>query len=464
MSATDEAVFTHGSLMRHVSVMSFTASIGLMAIFAVDFIDMIFIATLGNPSLAAAIGYAGTVLFFTSSISIGLSIAAGVLVARSIGAGKSEQAADFASSVLLLGLAVSAICVVAIYINADSLLSLLGANGETLMLAGQYLSIILPTMPVLMAAMVAGAVLRAHGDARRATVATLAGGVVNAALDPVLIFGLDMELAGAAWASVAARCTIFVASVWPVLRIYKGFAPLRARRFTNSVGSIAGIAVPAVLANVATPIGSGVVTREMARFGSDAVAGMAIIGRLTPVAFALVFALSGAIGAIIGQNYGAGLHQRVRGAFYAALQFATGYVLVVALLLFLVRDLITQAFTASGDTAVLLLLFCGPLALAHIFTGWIFVGNAAFNNLGHPSYATWINWGRNTLGTWPLAVLGAMIWGAGGVLIGQALGSVLFALISVWLARHLMRENEKPHSPGQFDSQLRLHVLECRRH
>ena len=68
MTKTEEPVFVNGSLMRHVSVMSFTGSIGLMAMFAVDFIDMIFISMLGNEALAAAVGYAGTVLFFTNSI------------------------------------------------------------------------------------------------------------------------------------------------------------------------------------------------------------------------------------------------------------------------------------------------------------------------------------------------------------------------------------------------------------
>ncbi len=91
--------------MRHVSVMSFTASIGLMAMFTVDFIDMIFISMLGNEVLAAAVGYAGTVLFFTNSINIGLSIAAGALVAKSLGEKRREQAGEYATSVAIFSTA-----------------------------------------------------------------------------------------------------------------------------------------------------------------------------------------------------------------------------------------------------------------------------------------------------------------------------------------------------------------------
>ena len=64
--ADQQAKFLTGNLFRHVSVMSATASIGLVAIFFVDFIDMLFISMLGKAELAAAVGYAGAILFFTT--------------------------------------------------------------------------------------------------------------------------------------------------------------------------------------------------------------------------------------------------------------------------------------------------------------------------------------------------------------------------------------------------------------
>lgn len=84
-----QAKFLTGSLFRHVTVMSLTASVGLMAVFAVDFIDMVFISMLGKEELAAAVGYAGAILFFTTSFGIGMAIAIGALVARSLGDRKS---------------------------------------------------------------------------------------------------------------------------------------------------------------------------------------------------------------------------------------------------------------------------------------------------------------------------------------------------------------------------------------
>ena len=313
--AQQDAKFTNGSLMRHVSVMSFTASLGMLAIFAVDFVDMIFISMLGNDALAAALGYAGTILFFTTSISIGMSIAAGALVARALGKGDTQDVQEFATSALVIGLIVALIVVALIFPAQEQILSLLGASGEVLTLAQSYLSIILPSMPVLLAAMICGAVLRAHGDARRAMQTTLTGGVVNAVCDPLFIFGFGWGLEGAAVASVAARFAILIAAIIPVIKVYDGLAKPRSDYLVRDLRAVFGIAGPAVLANVATPVGSAIVVREMAQFGTEAVAGMAVIGRLIPVAFAVVFSLSGAIGPIVGQNFGAGLNDRVREGF-----------------------------------------------------------------------------------------------------------------------------------------------------
>jgi hypothetical protein len=135
-------------------------------------------------------------------------------------------------------------------------------------------------------------------------------------------------------------------------------------------------------------VGQAFVTRAMAEFGEAAVAGMAIVARLTPVAFGVIFALSGAVGPIIGQNAGAGEGARVRRAYRDALLFTAVVVVPISLILFLLRGPIVALFDAEGVTVELVYLFCGPLALAFFFNGMLFVSNAAFNNLGHPFTST----------------------------------------------------------------------------
>ena len=453
----EQPKFTTGNIFKHVSVMTLTSSIGLMAIFMVDLVDMIFISMLGTAELAAAVGYAGAVLFFTSSFGIGMSITAGALVARALGARDGEMARRRSATAMTFGVVLGALFAGVVWLNIDSLLRLLGASGQTLALGTHYLKIIVPSMPFLMVGMIGGAILRAHGAAQRAMMATIYGGLVNAVLDPILIFGFDLELTGAAIASVAARVTMGAAALIPIYRYYGGLRRPTLPEMRMDSAAIFAIAMPAILTQLATPLGQAYVTRSMSEFGEGAVAGMAIVGRLTPVAFGFLFALSGAVGPIIGQNAGAGLPQRVQQSFWDGLKFAAIVTVLMSALLFGLRGPIVALFRADGITAEIVILFCGPLALMFYFNGVIFVSNAAFNNLGQPFYSTWINWGRHTVGTIPFVILGGIWFGAKGVLIGQAFGGFVFAVVAVILVRRVISdEGGRKIKPQPFQNQRRL--------
>ena len=204
------------------------------------------------------------------------------------------------------------------------------------------------------------------------------------------------------------------------------------------------IALPAILTQLATPVGQAYVTQAVSGFGESAVAGMAITGRLVPVAFGVIFALSVAIGPIIGQNVGAGNMVRVRQAFIEGLKFTALFTLCVSVLLFAIHAPLAKLFHAEGLTREIIYLFCGPLSLLYFFNGVIFVANAVFNNLGQSFHSTWTNWGRHTVGTIPLVLLGAMWWGAPGVLIGQAIGGVIFGVMAWWLALRVLARASLP--------------------
>ncbi len=432
------AKFLQGDLMRHIVVMSTTASAGLVSIFLVDFADLYFISLLGKRELAAAVGFAGTLIFFNMSMTIGLMIAMSALAAQRIGKGEPEEARRIATSVAVAALALGVVFAAVFWIFAPQMLELMGAVGETRDLAARYMRIVVPSLPVAALAMVASGLLRAHGDARRAMNATLAAGAVNAVLDPILIFAAGLGLDGAALASVAARLAMAITAIIPIIRHYSGFAPFNGAQFVRDLQPIFGIAMPAILTNVATPVGAIIVTRAIAPYGDAAVAGFAVITRLTPLAFCVLFSLSGAVGPIVGQNLGGGAYGRVRETLRKALFFAAMYTAGIWVVLFASNWAIADAFGLTDEGGALIFWFAVIVAPLFFFNGALFVSNAAFNNLKRPLWSTWLNWGKNTIGTAPFVFAGSAIAGAPGVIIAQAIGGVAFAVIGVWLGFRLI--------------------------
>ena len=118
--------------MRHVIVMTSTGSLGLMAIFLVDFANLFYISQLGQTELAAAIGYAGTLLFFNTSVCIGLTIAITALVSRALGAGDKAKARDIAANGLVFIVYLATCLALGQLPFLNNILSVLGAKGVTL--------------------------------------------------------------------------------------------------------------------------------------------------------------------------------------------------------------------------------------------------------------------------------------------------------------------------------------------
>jgi len=439
VGSAQAGVFTHGSIMRHVLTMTSTGAIGLVSIFFVDIINLFYISLLGEQRLAAAIGYAATIMFFTLSVSIGFMIAASALTARALGGGDKLAARKTAGASLVFTGAVCILVTAGIYPFLGNFLSILGARGETHAIALGFMQIALPSFPLLGIGMCLAGLLRARGDARRAMYVTLLSGLAALIVDPILIFGLDLGITGAAITIVIVRILFVIIALNGVHFVHKMIAVPDFAWLRSSVRPFFVIALPAILTQVATPIGNAYVTRAIAQFGDDAVAGWTIVGRLIPLAFAAIFALSSAVGPILSQNLGARQFDRVHQTLRDSLTFTLCYSVVIWAVLAITYPHIITLFQAKGDAALLIRFFCLFVAGSFIFNGVLFVANASFNNLGFPVFATIFNWGRATLGIIPFVWFGQK-WGAEGVLAGWGVGGIMFGILAVIVCFRSLRK------------------------
>ena len=440
--------FVVGSTMRHVLVMTGTGTAGLIAIFIVDFISLLYISWLRDPSLTAGVGLATVVLFFTISINVGLMIPIGAQVSRALGARRPADARRLATSGSILMAIVATLVSVIVLPLLPSFLHLIGGVDQTYAVAHSFLWIALPTNVLMAFGMAFSTILRAAGDAKRSMFATLSMAAVTIVLDPILIFGLDLRADGAAMTINASRVVYVIVGFGYLTRLHDLLAKPVLRDVMRDARPFFAIAVPAILTNIAAPVSNAFFIGIMARFGDQAIAASAIIDRVTPVAFAGVFALAGAIGPVLGQNWGAQRYDRMKQVLKDSLAFTIVYVGGVWLLLILLQIPLTQAFNAQGLTAELVQFFCQLSGVIWFFVSLVFVANASFNNLGFPLLSTFFNWGRATLGMIPFAYFGAEIAGPKGALLGIGAGSIAFGIGAVftafWTIRRLERQAIQP--------------------
>lgn len=440
--------FVSGSILRHILEMSGAGAVGLMAIFAGDLANIYFLSRAGDQAVVAAVGYASSILFFSTSIGIGLSIAGTALVSPALGAGLRVRARRLAAHTHVLTFVASAVLSVFLWFGIDWLLRLLGAEGDALAMATIYLQILIPTLPLLALGMASMAVLRSVGDARRSMHVTLSGAAANFILDLFFILHLGWGIEGAAIASALARLAIVGIGLYGVMGVHKLMGRPKLKTLLQDAPAFAKIGIPAVLTNVATPVGNAYVTAAMAAFGNDAVAGWAIIGRITPVAFGALYALSGSVGPILGQNFGARRPERMQAVLTQSLLVVAAFTAFAWAMLAIFASALADAFNATGDARALIIYFCRWLSPLFAFLGVLFVANALFNTLGRAHYSTVFNWGRATIGTVPFVIWGAQIAADEGVLAGNMIGGIFFGIAAVVVAYRLIAHIDSQISNG----------------
>lgn len=427
----EQGRFLTGSTMGHVVRMTMTGAMGITFVFIVDAANLFWVSQLGEPKLVAAIGFAFAIQFFSVSSGIGLMIAAIALIARGIGRGERQQARQHATSSAAIAFVIQTLMAGFVIYFRHDILAMVGATGETAALSARYLAMSLPSLGIMAISMIASGALRAEGDGKRSMFVTLASGVVSMVLDPFLIYqwGLD----GAAMGLNISRCVMFVVALRFAIGTHDLMARPRIADMLETMRPFLMIAFPAIIAQMAMPVGNYLLTSVMAPYGDDAMAGWAVVGRLTVVAFGGIFSLSGAIGGIFGQNYGAGQYDRLRTTYRDALIFGVIYSLVTWAVLALAAPLVIIGFDLSpvGGDAVRAFAHVG--AGGFILASALFVSNAAFNALGRPMWSTVCNWIRDGIISLPLAIVLAGWYGAAGVIYAQAAASVIVGILAAWL-------------------------------
>ncbi|WP_260482540.1 MATE family efflux transporter [Sphingomicrobium flavum] len=419
--------------------------LGVAAIMSVGIIDAYFIGQLSAEALAA-VSFIFPVTVALSSLGVGLMAGTSSVVSRALGSGDRARAHDRAN----LSIALAAICGLAfaglILALRMPLFELMQADVELLPLIDAYMLPFALGFPLFFLMFGINGGLRGQGAAKKSSSILIAYAAVNWVLDPILItgaFGFEgFGIAGAAYATiggwlVAAALGFFM---FQSEGLPFSFACLKRLHWADGTKAIMKVAGPAAFSNSVNPMGLAVLTALIAQQGQDAVAGFGAGGRLQSFAVVPLLALSGSIGAIVGQNWGAERFDRVRRAVLLAGGFCIAYGLVTAALLVWARESLAGLFSDDAAVQGQIMRYLSIAAWGYATYGILIVSNGAMNAVGYAGIALGQSVFRMAALMVPAAFLLRPGWGADGVYAAELLanlgGGLTGAALLWWLFWH----------------------------
>ena len=437
---SEAAKLTRESIRGHLVTQTLPMMIGVAAIMSVGLVDAYFIGQLGSAELAA-VAFVFPVTIALSSLAVGVMVGINSVIARALGEGDVERAARRANFGVVFATGLGVVLGLALYLLLDPLFRLMQASDQLLPLIREYMAPFALGMPVLLLQMALNGVLRGQGEARKTSFVAFTFAGANWVLDPLLIFGVfgfeGFGMAGAAYATISGYALAIVVALWLIHGTALPIHPtlIRECRMGESARAIVRVAGPAAFSNAVNPIGLAVLTALLASQGEAAVAGFGAAGRLQSFAVVPLLGLSGSIGAIVGQNWGAGRPERARRAMLEAGLFCVGYGALLAVVLFAAGQWFADFFT---DDPAVIAEFDSYLRIAawgYAGFGLLIVANGALNAVDKAGWALTQSCARVFLVMLPFGWVLRAAWGAEAVyaaeLAANVMGGAIAALI-VW--------------------------------
>lgn len=406
--------------------------------------DTYFVSKLGT-SASGAVGIVFSLMAIIQAVGFTIGMGSGAQISRLLGAQKPEEANRVAASGLLSAVTFGTVLSVFGLLFIDGLMRLLGATETILPYARDYAGYILYAAPVMASSFLLNNILRAEGKARFAMVGLTTGGLLNLLLDPLLIFGFGMGIAGAAIATAISQCVSFcILLSWflrgkTIVRLGRSGISKRPGTYLNILKN----GLPSFCRQALAAAATIALNVSAAVYGDAAVAAMSIVGRLFMFVFAVNLGIGQGYMPVAGYNYGAGRYDRVKAAFCFTLKVTAALMTAAALAGFTAAPALIRLFIRNDAEVVrtgvgALRAMCLAMPLVPLGE----VCNMTFQSIGMSWTATVLSLARQGIFFLPLILVLPRVIGITGVQITQPLADGLTFLTCLPLALSFFRNLE----------------------
>lgn len=417
--------------------------------------DTFFVGKLGT-SATGAVGISFALMTIIQAVGFFFGHGSGNYISRQLGAKNFDKASKMAAtgffSAFLLGSVVAFIGIVFLTPLAKGL----GATQTILPHAKDYLFFILLGTPFMASSLMLNNLLRFQGSAFYGMIGMTTGAVLNIALDPFFIFGLQMGVKGAALATMISQvvsCIILLIGCMQKGNISihpKNFSP----KWENYKQIIRG-GTPSLLRQGLASVAAISLNQVAGGYGDAAIAAMSIVSRVSMFAYSALLGFGQGFQPVCGFNYGAKRYDRVLKAFWFCVKVALVALLIIALVIFLFAPQVISLFRADDKQVIEIGSFALRLqCLALPLMSWMILCNMLLQTIGKSAKASLLATARQGLFFLPLLFILVPTFGILGIQLCQPLADFGSFLISIPLTLSVLKEMKQQKNLLQTPEQV----------
>lgn len=447
MNKEDKRIFTlsEEKPVKAVVKMGVPLIAGMFIMVLYNLVDTYFIGLTHNDYQLAAVNLAYPVTMITIAVSNMIGTGASSLIARSLGADDREKADHTLTAGFVLTFINSIIVAAVGLIFLKSIVQGLGAKDNTTEFTEQYVRIILIGSLFTMGNYTFGQFLRSEGSVKYSIVGMIVGTIVNIILDPIFIFTLNLQVQGAAIATIIGNGCGMAASLLFYIRGKTLLKPaLKYIKPTAEIlKEIFWVGVPASLETLLTSAAYIVNNNLAVGYGELTVAAMGIAQKVLSLGNYIYQGFAAGTQPIMGYNYGAKNYDRMMKVLKAGIMVVSTTELVLMALYGILAPILIGVFTESADVISIGTMVLRTLMFILPFVGAVSMCRMSFQAMGKPQYAFGITLVRQLILYVPLLLLLNQIFGFVGMIWAQPVTEIIMMAASILLLYGVIRKESR---------------------
>lgn len=437
-----------GNPENAVKKLAIPIMISMLLTASYNIIDGIWIAGLGQSAIAG-IGFVTPIFMILNGVSVGLGSGATSSISRFVGAKNHKKASISAEHSLLIFLIASIILTIVLLLIEKPLLILYGANGQTLIEGLKYGTPLFAGLFGFMFANGASGILRGEGDMKRAMYAVIVSVGLNAVLDPIFIYILNLGSAGASIATVVSSVISAIVIMYWILIKKDTYVDVKLKDFkydSKIVKDILKVGVPASMDMFIMSIAMSLYLIFISMIsGEYGIAVFTTGQRLYLFAIMPLTAIGSAVTAVVGSSFGAKNKEYISRAHIYGAKFGVIFGTIVTAILVIFSTPLSTIFAYTNNTASLIpgiSTFLKIACLSLPFTGAGMVSSFFYQGIGKGTTSLMWTIIREVIFTISFTYFfGIYInWGLIGIWLGLAIGRTLASILNFSYARYTIKK------------------------